>query len=107
MTKRGGLVGILGMNEDQLYYSQGDSTFVNIAESANVINTEGRGRSVAWADIDNDGYLDPLCGNLKTDLVLYRNNGDKTFTDVTAQAGLAHLQYDECAFADLQRRRSS
>ena len=55
---------------------------------------------MAWGDYDNDGYIDILLGNLLTDLVLYRNNGDGTFTDLAAQAGLGQLQYFECAFAD-------
>ena len=55
---------------------------------------------MAWGDYDNDGHLDLLLGNLKTDLVLLKNNGDGTFLDITVQAGLEHLQYNECAFAD-------
>jgi hypothetical protein len=33
-------------------------------------------------------------------MVLYRNNGDGTFTDVTIAAGLNDLHYVEVAFAD-------
>ena len=32
--------------------------------------------------------------------MLYKNNGDGTFVDTAAQAGLGNLQYIECAFAD-------
>ncbi len=39
---------------------------------------------VAWGDYDNDGW-DDLMTNGPT---LYRNNGDGTFTDVSADAGL-------------------
>ena len=46
------------------------------------------------------GFSTFWSANFKTDLVLYKNNGDGTFVDVTAQAGLAGLQYTECAFAD-------
>ncbi len=55
---------------------------------------------MAWADFDRDGYVDLLDGNLKTDMVLYKNNGDGTFTDVTVPAGLGQMHYIECAFAD-------
>src|SRR5262249_52598629 len=75
-------------------------TFTNVAVAAGVTNTFGRGRGVAWGDYNNDGYSDLLLGNLKTALALLKNNGDGTFTDVTAQAGLANLQFTEAVFAD-------
>jgi FG-GAP-like repeat len=90
----------LGHKKDELYLDLGAGRFKNIATAAGVVNTFGRGRSVAWGDFNKDGYPDLLLGNLQTDLVLLKNNGNKTFTDVTVQAGLAHLQYIECVFAD-------
>ena len=42
--------------------------------------------SVAWGDYDNNGYEDLLVSGK-----LYRNNGNSTFTDVTAAAGLSVL----------------
>jgi hypothetical protein len=90
----------LGEKKDELYEYVGGGQFVNRAEDAGVINTWGRGRGMAWADFDRDGYLDLLDANLRTDMVLYKNNGDGTFTDVTVQAGLGQLRYIECAFAD-------
>lgn len=89
-----------GSKKDELYLNLGDGQFTNIAQAAGVTNTFGAGRSVAWGDYNNDGHLDLLLGNFKTDLVLYKNNGDGTFLDITVQAGLQHLQYTECAFAD-------
>ncbi len=62
---------------------------------------ESTGSGVALFDYNNDGLLDifalqggPLPGaqgaekNFSTQSVLYRNNGDGTFTDVTHEAGL-------------------
>ena len=42
---------------------------------------------VTAADYDNDGFADLYLTNLGPD-VLYRNNGDGTFTDVTEKAGI-------------------
>ena len=90
----------LGTKKDELALNLGAGQFTNIAEAAGVTDTYGRGRSVAWGDYNNDGYLDLLLGNDKTDLALYKNNGDGTFTNVATQAGLGQLQYTECTFAD-------
>ncbi|MGI8891022.1 MAG: CRTAC1 family protein [Chthoniobacterales bacterium] len=90
----------LGTKQDELYVYEGNNQFVQEAEEANITNTYGRARSTAWADYDHDGNLDALLGNLKTDLVLYHNNGDGTFTDATVAAGLAGLKYVEVTFAD-------
>jgi hypothetical protein len=90
----------LGHKQDELLLNEGGNQFIEDAPAAGVINTWGRGRSVAWGDYNNDGYPDLLLGNLKTDLVLYQNNGDGTFTDATVAAGLGSLHYVEVAFAD-------
>jgi hypothetical protein len=90
----------LGEKQDELYQNLGASQFTNIAEAAGVTNTWGRGRSVAWGDYDNDGQVDLLLGNTESDLSLLKNNGDGTFLDVTVQAGLGSLDYNECVFVD-------
>ena len=44
-----------------------------------------------WGDYDNDGDLDCYAARGGTnDDFLYRNNGDGTFTDVTAESGLSN-----------------
>jgi len=50
---------------------------------------------VSWADYDNDGDLDFLYRNTRDDVdqSLFRNNGDGTFTEVTAEAGVKILDY--------------
>lgn len=90
----------LGTKQDELLVNEGGGQFVQQAPAAGVTDTYGRGRSVAWSDYNNDGFPDVLVGNLKTDLVLYRNKGNGTFADVTAYAGLGSLQFVEVAFAD-------
>jgi hypothetical protein len=72
---------------------------------------ETLGSGAAFFDYDNDGDIDLYIVNA-ADLpgftskvpptnVLYRNNGDGTFTDVTSQAGVGHPGYGVgCAAAD-------
>jgi hypothetical protein len=43
--------------------------------------------AAAWADFDNDGYLDLVVTSYDR-IILYHNNANGTFTDVTAKAGL-------------------
>ena len=71
-----------------LYHNNGDGTFTNTAEAAGVANT-GNSLGTAWGDYDKDGYIDLHVINYGQSNVLYRNNGDGTFTDVTAAAGMS------------------
>ena len=68
-----------------LYRNNGDGTFENISESAGV-NAAHRTRAVLWGDVDQDGYIDLYVANLAAPNYLYHNNGDGTFTDITAEA---------------------
>jgi len=70
-----------------LYRNNGDGTFTDVTAKAGV-GAEGLfGMGVAVGDYDNDGFPDLfICGYGRS--ILYRNNGDGTFTDVTRQAGV-------------------
>ena len=70
-----------------LYRNNGDGTFTNTAKSAGVANT-GNSLGTAWGDYDKDGYIDLHVVNFGQSNVLYRNNGDGTFTDVTPTTGM-------------------
>ena len=76
-----------------LYHNNGDGTFTNTAESAGVANT-GNSLGTAWGDYDKDGYIDLHVVNFGQSNVLYRNNGDGTFTDVTPTTGMNLLVTD-------------
>jgi enediyne biosynthesis protein E4 len=72
-----------------LYRNNGDGTFTDVTERAGVAGREeSYGMAASAADYDNDGDVDLYVCNYGSS-ILYRNNGDGTFTDVTDQAGVA------------------
>ncbi len=75
-------------NQYMLYRNTGDGTFEEVAESAGIMAGEALGQAAAWGDVDGDDYLDLYVVNAGAD-VLYRNNGDGTFSDVSAEAGIS------------------
>ena len=73
-----------------LYRNNGDGTFTDVTLKAGV-GAEGLfGMGVAVGDYDNDGYPDLLVLGYGR-CILYHNNGNDTFTDVTARAGVQNL----------------
>ena len=79
-----------------LFRNKGDGTFIDVTKSAKVDNQESYGHGVACGDYDNDGYVDIYVTNLGTNR-LYHNNGDGTFTDVTAQTGVGDPRWSSSA----------
>ncbi|MEX2566514.1 MAG: VCBS repeat-containing protein, partial [Cyclobacteriaceae bacterium] len=95
---------------NKLYRNNGDGTYSDISEIAGVAGNESSAGAV-WLDYNNnglmdlyvanyvefnpelnlvyapDGYPGPLNFKGQSD-VLYRNNGDETFTDVTEEMGI-------------------
>ena len=69
--------------ENILYLNNGDGTFEDITMAAGV-NTSGKPRATLFADVDNDGLVDLYIANLAASNYLFKNNGDNTFTDITA-----------------------
>lgn len=77
----------------QLYMNKGDGTFEEVGYPSGVaLNENGReqaGMGLAIGDYDNDGRVDFHITNFSDDSnVLYHNDGEANFTDVTFQAGL-------------------
>jgi len=71
-----------------LYHNNGDGTFTDVTERAGVGGEGHYGQGVAVGDFDNDGFPDLYVTGYGR-AILYHNNGNGTFTDVTAKAGLA------------------
>jgi len=81
---------------NQLYINKGDATFEEIGYPSGIaLNENGReqaGMGLAIGDYDNDGRVDFHITNFSDDSnVLYHNDGDGNFTDVTFQTGLGEV----------------
>ena len=72
----------------QLFRNRGDGTFEDIAAAAGV-NGVAYTKGVAAADYDNDGFVDFYVSNLGGGNYLYRNNGNRRFTELAAASGTA------------------
>lgn len=105
---------ISGYGASKLYRNNGNGTFADVTAPAGVDNKDW-GTSAAFLDYDNDGHLDLyVCNYLKFELntkvpcqffegrpycnisqfkgsasVLYRNNRNGTFTDVSKKTGIS------------------
>ena len=127
---------VANFGEDTLYRNNGDSTFTDITKAAGIDNTLW-GIAVVYLDFDVDGDLDIFVVNYLvyelsmpvttfkgivgyghprsyegTPDVLYRNNGDGTFTNIAETAGVTNptegrgmaavaCDYDNDGFPDI------
>ena len=116
------------ISTNELWRNDGNGVFVNVADSNGWYNTnypdDGHNNSSnlgdnvqtwssAWADFDNDGDMDVFVGASNSsngNSKLMRNNGDGTFTDVTAGSGVldadftienAPADFDNDGFVDI------
>jgi enediyne biosynthesis protein E4 len=74
--------------KNALYKNNRNGTFTDVTDAAGVAGGREFGMGCAIADYDNDGYHD-IVVTAYGRCTLYHNNGNGTFTDVTAKAGLA------------------
>ena len=64
-----------------------NGTFTEVAKAAGLADASDSGTICSFADYDNDGFMDLAnTGCPQNTEVLYRNQGDGTFVDVTAAA---------------------
>lgn len=88
---------------NKLYLNKGNGKFTDITDKAQV------GGDPSWdsvaacvGDFNNDGFLDLYVVNISSSRkALYRNNGDRTFTDVTDETGTGDVGDGRtCAWID-------
>jgi tetratricopeptide (TPR) repeat protein len=98
---------VSNIGPNRLYRNNGDGTFDDVATALGVTRPDDRSFAAWFMDYDNDGWLDLFVAAFDASVddvaadhlgvphgatapCLYRNAGDGTFTDVTAEAGLDH-----------------
>ncbi len=130
---------VTGVRENMLYRNRGDGTFEDVTQKAGLRGDGTWSVAAGWFDYDRDGLLDlfvvryvkwdpakePYCGDPRPGYraychprlyeplpnALYRNQGDGTFRDVSAESGIgahrgkgmgvAFADYDHDGFPDV------
>ncbi len=95
---RGGWLAELGRYPNSLIRNNGDGTFTDVTIEAGLAKENFPTQTSSWADYNNDGLLDLYVGNeilgeTPAPSQLFHNNGDGTFTDVAARAGVQNNRY--------------
>ena len=83
--------GTAGRKSSALYRNEGDGIFTDVTAIAFKEGGPVHAWGVAWGDYDNDNDLDLYVSRRtwgKYPNILYRNNSDGTFTDVTSDTGV-------------------
>jgi enediyne biosynthesis protein E4 len=99
------LEGVPPGSSNRLYHNNRDGTFTDVTAKAGLLDVAGWACGVCVGDYNNDGFEDLFLTYYGQNR-LYRNNGDGTFTDVTAKAGLLypHTRFGSgCTFVDYNR----
>jgi hypothetical protein len=96
---RAGWMALHGSVRGSLLRNDGEGRFTDVTHEAGMADpdTDGPSQVAAWADFDGDGWLDLFVGREDDETVaigrrvssLYHNQGDGTFVDIAARAGVA------------------
>jgi hypothetical protein len=92
---------------NRLYRNNGDGSFTLLTNGV-IYQMAGPSSGGAWADYDNDGWLDLFVANYRSNSFLFHNDGHGGFTSVTGVVtevgtgqGAAWGDYDNDGFPDL------
>ena len=102
LVLRGAWIEDEGQHPNSLLRNNGDAAFTDVTFDAGLGERHYPSGTASWGDYDNDGYLDLYIGNesskaLRAPCQLFRNNGDGTFTDVAAKAGVQNYRFSKSA----------
>ncbi len=73
-----------------LYRNNGDGTFTEVTEEAQVLDALGYGLTAMSTDYNEDGWQDIYIACDSSPSILLRNNQDGTFSDIATERGLAY-----------------
>lgn len=77
-----------GRRVNLLFQNDGSGNFTEVGVAAGLV-PYAQSWSANFEDIDNDGDLDCVLINHDVSSIIYVNNGNGTFTDITATSGIA------------------
>ncbi len=89
------LCGPIGLpaGTNQLFHNEGGGRFRNVSESSRIAAAGGRySLSVTTLDFNHDGWLDIYVAVDSQPSLLFRNNGNGTFTETGVEAGVAYSE---------------
>jgi hypothetical protein len=101
LVLRGGWLGEYGEIRNSLLRNEladGGGRFVDVTREAGLGSSAHPSQTAAWGDYDGDGDLDVYVGNeawgdRRHPSQLFRNEGDGTFRDVSAEAGVTNDRF--------------
>lgn len=89
---------------NQLWKNLGGGKFVDITATAGVAVPDPIGVGASFADVDNDGDPDLYVTTIRAGNVLFENDGNGKFTDISARSGLDYKGHSSGAlFFDYNR----
>jgi hypothetical protein len=76
-----------------LFHNDGEGRFSDVSAASGIARVTGRYAMTATAaDFDGDGWIDIYVACDSTASILYRNNGNGTFTDAAVESGVAYSE---------------
>jgi ASPIC and UnbV/FG-GAP-like repeat/Secretion system C-terminal sorting domain len=100
---------VANVGNNFLYHNDGGGNFTKI-DTGGIVNTGGQTIGCCWVDYNNDGFLDLHAVNFNGSALLFKNNGNGSFTqittgaivtDVAASTGAGWGDYDDDGDLDL------
>ena len=82
---------------NELWKNRGGGKFENITERAGVGVKKRIGVAASFADIDNDGDADLYVTTVRGGNVLFENDGNGVFKDISAESGLGYTGHSSAA----------
>ena len=98
---------------NRLYENLGNMILQDITSTSGLLNEVLVTYGASWGDYNNDGFLDVFLSNRDTTIpnILYKNNGNNTFSLVNSESGLittgtlsfcsAFIDYNKDGFQDI------